>query len=63
MRTQKIKLTCFWPKRRINAWKLYASRGGVTSAKEPRKEPEHGDAGGREERKEEPPGLRGLTAG
>lgn len=45
----KDKTQCFWPKRRINAWKLCASRGRVTGAKEPRKEPEHGDAGGKEE--------------
>lgn len=56
-RALRTILACVWPKRRINAWKLCASGGGITRVKQPRKEPERGDAGGREEGKEEPPGV------
>lgn len=46
-RAQRTNLACFWPKRRITAWKLCANGGEITRAKEPTEEPKHGDAGGR----------------
>lgn len=63
-RAQRTNLACFWPRRRINAWKLCANRGGITRAKEPTEEPtEEPELGGAGGRRRDGKSSQGMTGG